>query len=126
MSECKRLIDVAIPLPVDSIFTYEVPEPLWSRTQRGRRALVPFRNKIRAGFIVGYPPTDVQPAGLKEVLDIPEELPYLTENLWRFIQWVANYYLLPVGLVLRTALPPGSKRKSRPCAVLTPEGRSWF
>ncbi|MFC1836069.1 primosomal protein N', partial [Thermodesulfobacteriota bacterium] len=32
----------------------------------------------------------------------------------------------PTGLVLKTALPPGSDRRSRPWVILTPEGRGWF
>jgi primosomal protein N' (replication factor Y) (superfamily II helicase) len=123
MSKPNKLIDVAIPIPVDSVFTYAVPEALSSRTLFGRGVLVPFRNKFLAGFIVGYPDPGSGPEGLKEVLDIPDEPPYLTEPLWHFIRWVADYYLLPLGLVLRTALPPGSKRKSRSWAVLTPQGR---
>ena len=89
----------------------------------GKRVLAPFRNKIVSGFVVGYPETDAVPENLREVIDIPDEPPYLTANLWRFICWISDYYLLPSGLVLRTALPPGSNRRSRPWAILTSDGR---
>ena len=94
----------------------------------GRRVLVPFRNKIRTGFIVGRPDQqpDLPPDHIRDVEDIPDEPLYLTPDLWRFILWVAEYYLLPNGLVLRTALPPGSDKQSKPWAILTVEGRSWF
>ncbi|MFH0823123.1 MAG: primosomal protein N' [Pseudomonadota bacterium] len=121
-----NLVEVAIPLPVEGPFTYGVPENLVGRVQMGARVLVPFRRGIRAGFVVGMgspTPPDVK---LKDIVDVPVEPPYLTEALWSFIRWVAGYYLLPVGLVLKTALPPGSDRRSRPWAILTPEGRRWF
>lgn len=124
MSDPNNLIDVAIPLPLDGPFTYKVPSELLPRVEIGRRVLVPFRNKIRAGFVVGTTASDPGSQEIKEVVDIPEEEPYLTPGLWLFIRWVADYYMLPVGLVLKTALPPGSDRKSRPWAILTPDGRT--
>lgn len=124
MSDLPDLIDVAIPLPLEGPFTYKVPSGLISRVEIGRRVLVPFRNKIRAGFVVGIGASEPGSQEIKDVLDIPEEGPYLTPALWSFIRWVANYYMLPTGLVLKTGLPPGSDRKSRPWAILTPEGRA--
>ena len=102
------LIDVAVPLPLEGPFTYSVPEGLRDRVEMGRRALVPFRNKIRAGFIVGFPVTAPTHEEIKGIVEIPDERPYLTPGLWRFLRWMAEYYLLPTGLVLRAALPPGS------------------
>lgn len=119
-------VDVAIPLPLEGPFTYSVPEPLTDRVEIGVRALVPFRNKIRAGFIVGVHTSNLSGGEVKEVVDIPDEPPYLTQDLWEFIRWIADYYLLPSGLVLKTALPPGSDRRSKPWAILTPDGRRWL
>ncbi len=126
MNDSDNLIDVAIPLPLEGPFTYRIPTELVSRAEIGRRVLVPFRNKIRAGFIVGICASDPGSQEIKYVVDIPEEEPYLTPELWTFIRWIAEYYLISTGLVLKTALPPGSDRKSRPWAILTPEGRAWF
>jgi primosomal protein N' (replication factor Y) (superfamily II helicase) len=117
------LIDVAIPLPLDGPFTYGVPEELAPRVEVGRRVLVPFKNKIRAGFIVGESTAEIPEDKVREVVDIPDEPAYVTASLLAFLRWIADYYLLPFGLVLKTALPPGSDRHSRPWAILTPEGR---
>lgn len=126
MGDSKHLIKVGVPLPIEGPFTYRVPEQLADRIEIGRRVLVPFRNKIRAGFIVGTDSSVPDLKAIKEVTDIPDEAPYLNSRLWEFIHWVADYYFLPSGLVLRTALPPGSDRRSRPWAILTAEGRKWF
>ena len=126
MSQSCNFIDVAIPLPISGPFTYGVPEPLQPRVQFGSRVLVPFRNKIRAGFVVNTGRSDPPVTDIREIVDIPEEPPYLTTALWEFLLWMADYYLLPPGLVLRTALPPGSDRRSQPWAILTSEGRKWF
>jgi len=126
MSEPLNLIDVAIPVPVESPFTYSVPDELMASVEIGKRVLAPFRNKIVSGFVVGYPAADTVPENIREIIDIPDEPPYLTANLWRFICWISDYYLLPSGLALRTALPPGSNRRSRPWAILTADGRKRF
>jgi len=123
MESDHKTVDVAIPIPLEGPFTYRVPDTLVGRVQWGRRALVPFRNKIRAGFIVGLGSSKIPAGELRDVHDIPEEDPYLTQSLWSFIRWVAGYYMLPAGLVLRTALPPGSDRRSKTWAIVTPEGR---
>jgi primosomal protein N' (replication factor Y) (superfamily II helicase) len=123
MSKPLNLIDVAIPVPVESPFTYSVPDELMASVEIGKRVLAPFRNKMVSGFVVGYPAGDAVPEKLREIIDIPDEPPYLTANLWRFICWISDYYLLPSGLALRTALPPGSNRRSKPWAILTSDGR---
>ncbi|MBI5571894.1 MAG: primosomal protein N' [Desulfomonile tiedjei] len=126
MSRPQYLVDVAIPLPVDTLFTYRVPEHLAPMVETGRRVLVPFRNKIRSGFIVGTSSADLSADDVKTIGDIPDEPPYLTPALWDFLRWLADYYLVPLGLVLKTALPRGSDKRSQPWAILTPEGRRWF
>jgi primosomal protein N' (replication factor Y) len=126
MNDSSRLIDVAVPLPVSQAFTYSAAAGLVDRIEFGRRVLVPFRNKIRAGFIVAVTGSAEEGVEIKEVVDIPDEPAYLTPRLWDFILWVADYYLLRTGLVLKAALPPGSDRRSRAWAILTPEGRKWF
>jgi primosomal protein N' (replication factor Y) len=126
MTDPNDLIEVAIPLPINGPFTYKVPEPFLDRIGIGRRVLVPFRNKVRAGFIVALGNSGKYSEEIKDVADIPEEPPYLTPALWKFIEWVADYYMLPTGLVLKTALPPGSDRRSKPWAIVTAEGRRWF
>ncbi|HMK35622.1 MAG TPA: primosomal protein N' [Desulfomonilaceae bacterium] len=126
MNTTQNLIDVAIPLPLEGPFTYRVPDELLERAHTGRRVLVPFRNKIRAGFVVGICENGHIPGEIKDVVDIPDEKPYTTAQLWSFIRWAANYYLIPAGLMLKTALPPGSDRKSKPWAILTPDGKHEF
>lgn len=117
------LVDVAVPVPLEGPFTYRVPENLTHAVCLGRRVIVPFRNKLRTGFIVGPGSAQCPEDDLKTIVEIPDEPPYLTPELWSFLRWIADYYLLPTGLVLKTALPPGSHGKSRPWAILTAEGR---
>ena len=48
-----RLVDVALPLPLFTTFTYEAGEDLPNPVGVGARVVVPFRNKREIGIVVG-------------------------------------------------------------------------
>jgi primosomal protein N' (replication factor Y) len=97
-------VDVALPVPLFRVFTYEVDDVLAHRAQRGMRAVVPFRAKRLLGVIVG---TSVPKPGvtIKRVSALPDEAPVISDSLIRLGDWMARYYVVPVGMVLRTMLP---------------------
>ena len=45
-------VNVALNIPSDKTFTYEVPADLQNQIEIGKRVFVPFGNKKRTGFIV--------------------------------------------------------------------------
>jgi primosomal protein N' (replication factor Y) (superfamily II helicase) len=95
--------EVALPVPLDRTFTYAVRTgevPL-----RGARVIVPFRNEKLIGVVTG---TDAQAPPEREVrfLEVVlDEEPLLSEPLLRLAEWIAEYYLAPLGEVLRAMLP---------------------
>ncbi|NIP60929.1 MAG: hypothetical protein GWM92_20925, partial [Gemmatimonadetes bacterium] len=102
MSDRGVLVDVAIPLPVDRLFTYRldasrVPEP-------GTRVLVPFRRRERIGWVAG-PGSDQGLSTVRPVLDVLDDEPSVPGELFSVCRWAASYYLAPLGLTLRTAVP---------------------
>ena len=56
-----RLVDVALPLPLQRAFTYRVPEAL-PVPQRGARVLVPFGRRRSLGVALGPPAEAPRPA----------------------------------------------------------------
>ncbi|CAN5887350.1 primosomal protein N' [soil metagenome] len=101
------LIRVALPLPLDRLFTYRldvgVPVP-----SRGARVVVGFRRRRLVGFAVGgteEEPEGVRPKRVERVLDAE---PVLSDTEWALAEWMARYYVAPIGLVLRLFYPPGS------------------
>ncbi|MCY1012169.1 hypothetical protein OV079_42845 [Nannocystis pusilla] len=105
MSE--RLVSVALPVALDRGFTYAVPTSWPSAPEPGARVLVPFANRGLVGVVRAAPPEKLNGARIKlleEVLD-PPGAPSLTPKLARLCEWVADYYVAPVGEVYRLALP---------------------
>jgi primosomal protein N' (replication factor Y) len=111
-----RLVSVALPLPVQSAFTYRVPEGL-AVPARGCRVLVPFGRRRAIGLVVGDAGA-APAAALKDVLDIVDEAPLVPPQLLDLAAWVADHYLAPPGECCRALLPPAGVRASRAMARL--------
>jgi primosomal protein N' (replication factor Y) len=116
--------NVALPVPLRNTFTYAIPEELRAQVQPGSRVLVPFRKKSLVGVVVEFaetPPADTKIREIAKVLDL---LPALTPKLLELGQWIAGYYLAPIGEVFRAMLPPVTELSARRQIVLTEAGKT--
>ena len=102
-------VDVVLPIPVNSTFTYLIEGPAPSA---GTRVLVPFRREERIGWVVGRG-TGAGVAKLRTVLDVLEEEPSVSPELMGLSRWISDYYLAPLGMVLKTSLPSVLSDSSR-------------
>ncbi|HUL42850.1 MAG TPA: primosomal protein N' [Bacteroidota bacterium] len=110
--------DIAVPLRVDSLFTYRIPEEFRESAAVGVRALVPFGRRTVTGIIVNL--TDKKPAltGLREIEDILDPEPVLSNELMDLSAWMSGYYFAPRGEVLKMMLPQGSLHVTRKTITL--------
>src|SRR5216684_1461852 len=93
--------DVALPVPLDMAFTYKIAE---QQPVIGGRVLVPFRNDRLSGVVTAL--HDREPTvKTKTVLQVLDAEPVLDDALMQLGQWIAQYYLAPIGDVFRTMLP---------------------
>ena len=95
--------EVALPVPLDRTFTYAVRSG--QLPQRGARVIAPFRNEKLIGVVTALDvkaPADFEVRYLEAVLD---DEPLLNEQLLTLAEWMAQYYLAPLGEVLRGMLP---------------------
>ena len=99
-------LEVAVALPVWGTFTYRTHTGLLSSAVPGRRVLVPFGTRRVTGYVLG--PAKAVPANeLKAILDVLDDEPLFTADLIPFFRWIADYYIYPIGEVIRGALPGG-------------------
>ncbi|HEV7388786.1 MAG TPA: primosomal protein N' [Gemmatimonadaceae bacterium] len=100
-----RFVQVALPLPLFQTFTYAVEEGLANPIAVGSRVVVPLRNDREVGICVGL--TDISPLKRKpkSVLESPDAQPAVGGALLDLCRWMADYYVVPLGVVLRTVLP---------------------
>ena len=95
--------DVALPVPLDRTFTYAVNgvEPAI-----GARVLVPFGGQRLMGVVVRVHderPTDA--VAIKPVQQVLDDAPLLSDELMHLAKWIAQYYVAPLGEVLRGMMP---------------------
>jgi primosomal protein N' (replication factor Y) (superfamily II helicase) len=114
--------EVALPVPLDQTFTYGVR--LDQKPRRGARVIAPFRNEKLIGVVtaadVAAPPADMELRYLEAVLD---DEPLLSDHLLELAEWTAQYYLAPLGEVLRAMLPLAAEVKRTVYYRLTDLGR---
>src|ERR1700691_4067079 len=95
--------DVAVPVPLDATFTYSIPENI-PEPCIGGRVIVPFREKPLSG-IVNELHDRIPDFTAKPILQVLDTAPALTPELMQLGRWIAQYYIAPIGEVLRTMLP---------------------
>jgi primosomal protein N' (replication factor Y) (superfamily II helicase) len=114
VSDSGRTVQVALPLPHRGTFTYLVPSG--SDVPRpGCRVRVPFARREAIGYVV-EDPDRIQPEGLRPLHHVLDAKPLFTPEVLDFTRWIADYYLVSWGSVLKCAYPSG----------LDPEPRSKF
>ena len=112
--------DVALPVPLDMVFTYRVPAE--ATPVVGGRVLVPFRQRRMTGIVVEL--HDRKPSvKTKTILSVLDVSPVLDDQLLRLGRWIADYYLAPLGEVFRTMLPLNAEFKRSIAYRITKEGQ---
>ena len=124
-------VDVILPLPLDGVFTYSVPPSLERQVSEGVRVLVPLgRNKIYVGLVASVHEKAPEGYSVKDILQVLDVTPILLDAQLKLWQWMADYYMSPIGEVYKAALPSGLKAedgyrpKTETCIRLTPKFRN--
>ena len=103
-------VDVILPLPLDGVFTYSVPTSEEGRVREGARVVVPFgRNKTYVGIISNIHHQSPEGYQTKDILQVIDFSPILLDSQLKLWQWIADYYMSPIGEVYKAALPSGLK-----------------
>ena len=124
-------VDVILPLPLDGVFTYSVPPSLERQVSEGVRVLVPLgRNKIYVGLVASVHEKAPEGYSVKDILQVLDVTPILLDAQLKLWQWMADYYMSPIGEVYKAALPSGLKAedgyrpKTETCIRLTSKFRN--
>lgn len=103
--------DIILPIPFDS-FTYLVPSDMETRVMRGCRVVVPLgKNKIYTGVVLNTHNNTPKGVEVKAIIEVLDDHPVVNEQQFAFWQWIANYYICPLGDVMKAALPGAMKPK---------------
>lgn len=105
MSE--QYIQIAIPVPMRQLFTYQVPQALQTPPiSVGERVQVPFGARQVIGVVIKVQSTcDIPPQKIKSVANRLHDDFHVNPTMVDFLQLCANYYHHPIGDVFQQALP---------------------
>lgn len=107
--------EVIIPRPLDTTFTYRVPDQLVADIKTGSRVIVPFGPKrYYTGVVDSLSPVGPQTPGyiMKDIAMVVDSRPIVRHPQVKFWRWLAGYYLCSLGEVYAAALPAGLKIES--------------
>lgn len=120
--------EIVVTLPIEGRFHYAVPPHLEGALVIGHRVLVPFGRRKVTGFVVALT-DEIAPDLLDKVRPIEERLdaePLVPEDVLALATFTADYYLSPVGEVLKLALPPGITGATKSRIHITQAGRHFM
>lgn len=118
-----NILRIAVTVPVRETYLYSVTDAHRKTASIGQRALVPFRNRKVIGYIVGIEKEGQEGIkDIRDILDILDKEPLFHKEIVPFFQWVSDYYLYPIGLLIRSALPGGLNVTSFRSARISDDG----
>jgi primosomal protein N' (replication factor Y) (superfamily II helicase) len=119
-------LSVAVPRPLDGLFTYKIPAEWVSQVQVGGWVKIPFGRAATHAFIV-EPPKPISelkegldPNKLKQILEIGAGGAAIPKDVLQLCKWASEYYFAPIGEVLNAAVPASvlglknAKKEARP------------
>ena len=101
-----HFVDVILPLSLAKTFTYSVSEAEFHFIKIGMRLAVPFgKSKIYTALVIDIHQNKPALYEAKEIHQILEEQPIVTEIQIAHWKWIASYYMCSIGDVYRGAMP---------------------
>ena len=98
-------------MPLEGLFTYAVPEEMEAQVRFGVRLVVPL-GRSKTYVAIAVKTHGQQPAfKVKPVIQVLDDEPVLTESQFSLWQWIADYYMSPLGEVYNAAMPLGLKQR---------------
>lgn len=112
------ILRIALPIPLRRLFDYLPPQGIdLSALISGVRVKVPFQSRTLTGVLISIEKnSDVPYEKLKCALEIVDEQPIFTEDVYKLCHWAAEYYHYSLGEVLASAMP-SVLRKGKPAVM---------
>jgi primosomal protein N' (replication factor Y) len=121
-----KFVNVIIPLSLDGVFTYQIPENLKDQVQAGQRVVVPFGGKkLYTAIVTELHDQKPELYKTKEIYSLLEDFSMVTKNQIEFWKWIADYYLCSLGDVYRNAFPSALKPESETFIRKTQQEILW-
>ncbi|MCX7953589.1 MAG: primosomal protein N' [Bacteroidales bacterium] len=102
-----KYADIILPLKVNQLFTYEIPEHLSNSIKIGQRVIVPLKEKKLLTGIVRNIHNTIPVYSVKKIINIIDNEIIINEQQFRLWEWISAYYMCSIGEVYLASLPSG-------------------
>jgi primosomal protein N' (replication factor Y) len=122
----KTYAEVAVPVPLRRTFTYRVPQRYRAEIKIGARVQVPFGKQLLTGYAVAFhtePDADIPPDEIKEIAELTDTEPLISDELLKLTKWTADYYAASWGEILKASLPAGINVSVEKIVTITDRGK---
>lgn len=108
------LFDVILPLSLEGVFTYNIPDAVAESVSAGMRVVVPLgKKKLRTGILWHKHDTPLpENIQVKDIISVLDEVPVVSPQQLQLWEWMASYYMCTIGEVMKAALPTALKPES--------------
>ena len=118
----KKYVDVIVPLPIASQYTYSLPSELEESVQVGCRVVVSFgRKKFYTAIVTRVHHAAPEGYETKDIEEVLDAFPIILPKQFEFWEWLSTYYLCTLGDVYKAAMPSGMKLESETVVVYNEE-----
>ena len=113
-------VEVILPLALPKLYTYSVPDEYSNQMKVGVRVVVQFgKKKLYSAIVHSLHSNAPEAYQTKDILQVIDSEPLISEAQIRFWEWMANYYMCTLGEVMKAALPSGLKMESETLVSLS-------
>ena len=114
-----RYVNVILPLPLEGEFTYSVPDDLQAQVAVGVRVVVPLgKSKTYVALVTAVLDSLPEPLlasgqadKVRQLHQVADDAPVVLGSQLELWRWIADYYMSPIGEVMKAALPSGMKQE---------------
>lgn len=105
-----KFVDVILPLGFEGLLTYSVPQDMEMEVMPFIRVKVPLGiTKTYTALITKVHEEKPSNINIKDIISIIDTNAVLIPQQYELWKWISEYYMSPIGDVLRAALPLGMK-----------------
>ncbi len=113
MPENCQYADIILPLKLNYLLTYSIPDDIKMNINIGSRVVVQLgKRKYYTGIVRNIHNKKPENYQTKDIISVLDRKPIVNEiqlNLW---EWIASYYMCTTGEVYKAAIPSGLKIES--------------
>lgn len=114
------ILQIALPVPLRRLFDYTADAFDARQLKPGIRVKVPFGKRSMVGMLIKTTSKSEYPIDkLKPIIELLDDEPLMTPEIFNLCQWAADYYHHPIGEIFMSALPAALKQ-GKPATIKRP------